>query len=229
MQDEIKLLIGGAGGDKKKNKRKDIDMGAKQKKPTGQQAQGDVQTTVSDLSISTKPRPIKKSRSNSSVKSVGIPATFEMPADCLPNVASATLAEKGIKCQVPPSVLVVEDTKACAKMMCMILNKFGCSTKWAENGQIAVDILKEATPGMYDLVLMDLRMPVMDGIEATTIIKKELASVTGDVPVVALTGDFNTKTREECEDVGFDDFHGKPLKRNDLKAVIKKFTGYEIK
>jgi len=155
-----------------------------------------------------------------------IPASFQMPTDILPTVPDSCLAEKGIKSQVPPSVLIVEDTKMCAKMLTMILGKFGCSTKWVENGKLAVDEMRTCTPGTYDLILMDLRMPVMDGLEATTLIKNELKDPT---PVVALTGDFNEKTQKECEIIGFEDFRGKPMKRNDLKELIKQFTGYEVK
>ena len=157
----------------------------------------------------------------------GIPSSFEMPTDTsIPNVPAELLAEWGVKSQDPPSVLVVEDTKACAKMLCMTLSRFNCSSKVAENGKIAVDILREATPGTYDLILMDLRMPVMDGLEATRIIKSQLNITT---PVVALTGDDNEKNRIECEEIGFDAFHGKPMKRDNLKEVIMKFTGYRIK
>jgi CheY-like chemotaxis protein len=69
-------------------------------------------------------------------------------------------------------------------------------------------------------------MPVLDGLEATRIIKSELKIQT---PVVALTGDYNQETRDECEKLGFDGFQGKPMKRNVLKEIITKFTGYEVK
>lgn len=153
-------------------------------------------------------------------------AGFEEPKDVIPEVTMETLAEQGVKSRLPPSVLVVEDTKACAKMLCMTLGKFNCSTKLAENGQIAVDILRDAMPGAYDLILMDLRMPVMDGLEATRIIKDELKIST---PVVALTGDDNAESRAECEKIGFDGFQGKPMKRQILKEVLKQYTGYEVK
>jgi CheY-like chemotaxis protein len=151
---------------------------------------------------------------------------FEKPEDELPDVSMSTLASVGIKAQVPPNVLVVEDTKLCATMLCMILTKFNISSQVAVNGQLAVDILQEATPGTFDLILMDLRMPVMDGLEATDIIKNKLKL---DIPVIALTADDTEDTRETCKKVGFDGFQGKPLKRDVLKEVIKEFTGYEVK
>jgi len=153
------------------------------------------------------------------------PASFDEPMDVLPEVPLSKVAEAGVKAQIPPQILVVEDTKACAKMLCMTLSKFNCCTKLAENGQIAVNIMQDAMPGTYDLILMDLRMPVMDGLEATRIIKHELGI---DTPIVALTGDDNEETRRECENIGFDAFHGKPMKRPILKEVIKQFTGYQV-
>lgn len=152
------------------------------------------------------------------------PPSFDMPTEVIPEAPLSRLAAEGVKSQDPPSILVVEDTKACARMLCRMLSKFGCAVKWAENGQVAIDILKEATPGTYDLILMDLRMPVMDGLEATRIIKSQLHLLT---PVIALTGDDNPQTRDEAKDIGFDAFYGKPTKRDDLKAIINKFTGYK--
>mmetsp|Transcript_66135 Transcript_66135/g.74054 ORF Transcript_66135/g.74054 Transcript_66135/m.74054 type:complete len:815 (-) Transcript_66135:241-2685(-) len=186
----------------------------------------DTKSTAGSSIISSLSSPTTKKIATTTAPKGGVPTSFQMPTDILPTVPDADLAEKGIKSQDPPSVLIVEDTKMCAKMLTMILKKFGCSTKWVENGQLAVDELRTCTPGTYDLILMDLRMPVMDGLEATTLIKSELQVTT---PVVALTGDFNEKTKQECEQIGFEDFRGKPMKRNDLKELIKTFTGYEVK
>jgi CheY-like chemotaxis protein len=74
----------------------------------------------------------------------------------------------------------------CAKLLCTIfLRHFNYSIKWVENGQEAVDLVRKE-PNMYNLILMDLRMLVMDGLDATKIIKDELHMKT---PVVALTGE----------------------------------------
>jgi CheY-like chemotaxis protein len=158
-------------------------------------------------------------------RSTAPPSSFDMPKEVVSQVPASSLASEGVKCADPPSILVVEDTATCAKMLCRLLSQIKCATKWAKDGKEAVDILREATPGTYDLILMDLRMPVMDGFEATKIIKGELGLT---IPVVALTGDDNEETRKMGEEVGFDAFHGKPMKRNDILAVVKKFTGYEV-
>ncbi|CAB9523241.1 sensor kinase/phosphatase LuxQ [Seminavis robusta] len=153
--------------------------------------------------------------------------TFEhedpKPCDISITPPVSCLASQGVKCQEPPSILVVEDNKTCAKMLCRTLSVEKCATKWVENGKLAVELLQETTPGTYDLIIMDLRMPVMDGLEATRIIKGKLEITT---PVIALTGDDNERTREEADGIGFDGFYGKPLKRDKLKEILAQFTGY---
>jgi PAS domain S-box-containing protein len=162
---------------------------------------------------------------NKRARTHDIPSSFDMPMHIVPNVPASALASQGVKSQNPPSILVVEDTVICSRMLCRILAQFKCATKVAENGKVAVDILTQATPGTYDLILMDLRMPVLDGLEATAFIKNQLHIST---PIVALTGDENAQTREEAMKIGFDAFYGKPMKRDDLKSVIKQFTGYDV-
>lgn len=103
----------------------------------------------------------------------------------------------------------------------MQLKKMKCSTQRAENGQIAVDLLKESMPGTFDMCLMDLRMPVMDGLEATKLIRTELQM--SDLPIIALTGEMSADIRSECDGVGFDDFFQKPLKKDKLQELINKY------
>jgi DNA-binding NarL/FixJ family response regulator len=78
---------------------------------------------------------------------------------------------------------------------------------------------------MYSLILMNLRMPVMDGLTATSIIKKELKS---DIPVIALTGDTSPDVKIQCEEIGFAEFCGKPMKKDQLLNLIEKYTGYRF-
>jgi PAS domain S-box-containing protein len=133
------------------------------------------------------------------------------------------IASSGLKAMDPPSILVVEDTAICAKILCMTLRKAGCSVTWADNGQKAIDLLRESTPGMYSLILMDMRMPEMDGLTATAIIKKELKIT---IPVIALTGDTSADVKRQCEEIGFADFYEKPMMKNQLLSVIEKYTGH---
>ena len=103
----------------------------------------------------------------------------------------------------------------------MQLKKMKCSTQRAENGRVAVDLLRDSMPGTFDMVLMDLRMPVMDGLEATKLIRTELQMK--DLPVVALTGEMSADIQGECEKIGFDDFFSKPVKKGKLQDLIGKY------
>lgn len=96
-----------------------------------------------------------------------------------------------------------------------------CSTQRAENGQVAVDILKNSMPGTFDMVLMDLRMPVMDGLEATKLIRDELKMT--DLPILALTGERRHDIQSECEGIGFTDFFQKPLPKKTLEELVTKY------
>ena len=141
-----------------------------------------------------------------------IETSTKIPQEC-------EIFSSGFKAKTLPLVLVVEDSDVCAKVLCMHIRKLKCSTFRAENGQVALDILREAIPGMYDLVLMDLRMPVMDGLEATRRIKTD-PRLKG-LPVVALTGEVGLKTKEECDEIKFDGFCAKPMKRAALVNILE--------
>jgi len=149
-----------------------------------------------------------------------IPATDVIPE---PTVSNADIVCKGVCSMDPPSILVVEDVTTCAKLLCMSLRRANCATTWVENGQLAIDILKSSAPGMFNLILMDLRMPVMDGLTATKIIKEELKIT---IPIVALTGDAGEETKTQCMEIGFDEYCNKPMRRAELLGIIKKYTGY---
>lgn len=135
--------------------------------------------------------------------------------------APAAVAKCGVKASMPFSVLIVEDTDICARLLGMQLKKMKCSTQRAENGQVCLDILKKSMPGQFDLILMDLRMPVMDGLEATKLIRSELGMK--DIPILALTGEKRDDIQSECEGIGFTDFFSKPLSKNKLEQVVANY------
>jgi CheY-like chemotaxis protein len=137
---------------------------------------------------------------------------------------ASTKQYPGISSGARPLVLVVEDTDVSASLLCMHLRKLGCTSHRAENGEVAIEMLRSApTPNMYSLVLMDLRMPVMDGFEATTIIKGHYCNI----PIVALTGESSEEIKRRCDEIGFDDYKTKPLKRPQLEELLHKFVpGY---
>ena len=123
-----------------------------------------------------------------------------------------------------PLVLVVEDTDVSASLICMHLRKLLCGSHRAENGEAAIEMLHSAPDvNMYSLILMDLRMPVMDGFETTKIIKRSW-----NIPVVALTGETSDEHQRRCDEIGFDDYTTKQLKRPQLKDLLHKYIpGYQ--
>jgi len=140
-------------------------------------------------------------------------------------VQASSVAGQGLRALHAPHVLVVEDSEMCAMVLIMMLKKLGCSTDHAMNGVEALERLEGSEPGLYSIVLMDLRMPVMDGFEATDVIKNKLKLT---VPVVALTAEDGLTTRDKCKSTGFDDFAAKPLKYDALAALLEKHTKHKV-
>jgi len=144
-----------------------------------------------------------------------------LPLSITAEPTAPAVAKCGIKASMPFSVLIVEDTNICARLLAMQLKKMKCSTQRAENGQVAVNLLKDSLPGTFDMVLMDLRMPVMDGLEATKLIRNELKI--NDLPILALTGEMREDIRSECEGIGFTEFFQKPLPKKKLQELVAKY------
>ena len=97
------------------------------------------------------------------------------------------------------------------------LEQWGIEVDVAENGQIAVDKVKKHGPAHYDLVLMDLHMPVMDGFQATILIKELYPKLT----VIALTADVLINVKDNY--TYFDHFISKPFKMDDFLGILKQF------
>jgi CheY-like chemotaxis protein len=95
-----------------------------------------------------------------------------------------------------------------------VLKKYGLTSDIADNGEIAVEKIQQ---NRYDLVLMDIQMPVMDGYEATRIIREELKS---NIPIVALTAHAMHQEKEKCLRLGMNDFISKPFEQQQLYDTI---------
>ena len=118
----------------------------------------------------------------------------------------------------PLDILVVEDNLANQRLALKILSKLGFEPMLAENGQIAVEMVGRSE---YDMVLMDVQMPVMDGLEATRIIRQQLAT---QPVIIAMTANAMKEDRDECLEAGLDDFLSKPVKPEDLMKMIAKWA-----
>ncbi|MCB9072018.1 MAG: response regulator [Bdellovibrionaceae bacterium] len=117
-------------------------------------------------------------------------------------------------------ILVVDDNKENRLLIEAILKKWGCVVDLAENGHESL-IKVEMNP--YDLVLMDLQMPVMSGLDAT----RELRNQGYQKPIVALTAHAMKEVLEQCKDVGFSDFVSKPIRMDILVQTIARLLSSE--
>ncbi|MFV5699702.1 PAS domain S-box protein [Flavobacterium sp. ZT3R17] len=113
-------------------------------------------------------------------------------------------------------VLVVEDIALNQLLMKTLLDDFGFGLDIAENGKIAIEKLKEKD---YDIILMDLQMPEMNGFEATEYIRNTMNS---KIPIIALTADVTTVDLAKCKAVGMNDYLAKPV---DEKLLYSKIVG----
>jgi PAS domain S-box-containing protein len=118
------------------------------------------------------------------------------------------------------SVLVVEDVPLNQLLIKTLLDDFGFSYDSASNGKAAVEKLEENT---YDIILMDLQMPEMDGFEATEYIRNTLNS---KIPIIALTADVTTVDFAKCKAFGMDDYISKPVDENALYDKIVSLVKY---
>jgi len=114
-------------------------------------------------------------------------------------------------------ILVAEDNDSNFILMSYILKKF-YQFERAKNGQEAVEMVDK---GQYDIVLMDIKMPIMNGLEATKAIKAKHP----DLPIVALTANAFDSDRQLAEEAGCDDFLSKPVSSEACIETIKRFVG----
>jgi CheY-like chemotaxis protein len=116
-------------------------------------------------------------------------------------------------------VLVAEDNKINFFVANKFLTGWGVKVTHAENGKIALDLLEKE---YFDLVLMDLHMPILDGVEATRFIRKSENPKINSIPVVALTAAIMSESHDKIEDIGINDYVLKPFKPRDLFDKIMK-------
>jgi CheY-like chemotaxis protein/HPt (histidine-containing phosphotransfer) domain-containing protein len=113
-------------------------------------------------------------------------------------------------------VLLAEDTPANQKIINYILGELGLEVETVTDGKEACQAVKERD---FDLVLMDLHMPVMDGMEAT----KQIRTFNQEIPIVALTADAMRRTRQKCQEGGFSGFASKPIVYKELINELSKY------
>ena len=110
-------------------------------------------------------------------------------------------------------ILVVDDGKANRRLIRLILERAGCNVEEAENGQVGYE---KAISGNFDVVLMDMQMPVMDGYQAT----RKLRAENYDGSIIALTANAMKGDQQKCMDAGCDGFLSKPVDMDQLLSVL---------
>jgi two-component system, sensor histidine kinase and response regulator len=117
-------------------------------------------------------------------------------------------------------VLVVEDNIVNQKMAVRMLDKMGCRVDVAANGSEAMERIETST---YDLIFMDCQMPEMDGYEATAAIRRR-SNGSKHIPIIAMTAHAMQGDREKCLQAGMDDYISKPIRKENLSEIVRKWT-----
>jgi len=181
-------------------------------------------------------KPIRQDELRKAMVSV-LGLSKEQDVDTLPElVTKHTVAEKFRK---EVQILLAEDYPTNQQVAMRHLQRAGYRIDLAENGLQAVEAYKRKR---YDLILMDIQMPVMDGYVATQQIReietRNLSEQSGDpggidqqstiqrVPIIAMTAHAIRGYREKCLKAGMDDYIAKPIKRKDLLTMVEKWTGW---
>lgn len=118
-------------------------------------------------------------------------------------------------------VLLVEDNELNQEIASTILSEAGFTVDIANDGDVAVNKMKKASVGQYDLILMDIQMPKMDGYEATRQIRQLADRQIADIPIVAMTANAFEEDRQSALDAGMNGHIAKPIENSELFEILK--------
>ena len=152
---------------------------------------------------------------------LGVGSTFSLSIPLKPGVSETAIKSTNLKRNYQATVLLAEDNVVNAKIASKILEKLGIKSVVVKNGELA---LNEVQKRSFDLILMDVNMPIMDGIMATQKIR-DLGSDQGQIPVLALTANAMLEDKERCLEAGMNGFISKPIKLARLIEELDKILG----
>ncbi|HET6878574.1 MAG TPA: PAS domain S-box protein, partial [Pirellulales bacterium] len=181
--------------------------------------------TVMMLTSGDRPDDVKRCRQLGIASYLMKPVAQSELLDAIMSAVGSRLSPEAAIADVPavapPSrhlrVLLAEDSVVNQKLAVYLLEKWGHHVTVANNGREAV---ARATTEPFDLVLMDVQMPEMDGLEATAVLRKQLVSGRR-LPIVAMTAHAMVGDRERCLEAGMDDYLSKPIRARELLAVVE--------
>lgn len=151
------------------------------------------------------------------------PTLEHVGAAALPEATDAVIAPTAKQ-----EILVAEDFPLNRDVVRLMLVDTAFEPIFAENGKIASDMYL-AEPDRFPLILMDVSMPIMDGYEATKVVREWEASTGADaVPIIALTGHALKNDRQDCLDAGMSHYLTKPVKQNQLLEVLERYSGRAV-
>ena len=160
--------------------------------------------------------PVTQAPHNEPVQSGSSPTTpVPAPATAHVNTAPAALVGK--------QILVVEDHPVNQKLMAALLQKTGCNVTFCENGQLAVETVAGPQPQAFDLIFMDIHMPVMDGLTATRLIRQSFPDMRS-LPIIALTADVKNAAETQALAAGVNEFVPKPIRLPELQAILLRWV-----
>lgn len=119
-------------------------------------------------------------------------------------------------------VLVAEDNELNWEIANELLGDLGLTLDWAENGEVCANLFRNSEPGYYDAILMDIRMPIMDGYEATDTIRA-MDRPDADIPIIAMTADAYSDDIQRCLDHGMNAHVAKPIDIDEVARILKRY------
>jgi len=158
----------------------------------------------------------KGSRFTATIKLENIENTNYIYESSFSNTSDKVQLLKKDNVALSGKVLVIEDNIDIQNLVKLIFKKVGITADFVDNGKKGLEL---ALSSNYDLVFMDIQMPVMDGMEAMQELKKQHYKT----PVIAMTANAMKQDREECANIGFTDFVSKPIDLNELNIILSRF------
>ena len=159
---------------------------------------------------------------------IGVGSTFTVTIPCRIASEDEIQAKREInpsnqKCLCGTRILLTEDNDLNAEIATELLQEEGCTVDRAKDGVECVDMLEKAANGTYQLILMDVQMPVMNGYDATKKIRRMDDPQKANIPIIAMTANAFTEDRQAALDAGMNDHIAKPINMNILVPTIQKY------
>ncbi len=119
-------------------------------------------------------------------------------------------------------ILVAEDNELNWEIANELLHDLGLELEWAENGEVCAEMFRQSAPGYYNAILMDIRMPIMDGYETTDVIRA-MDRPDAALPIIAMTADAYSDDIQRCLSHGMNAHVAKPIDINEVARILKKY------